>query len=396
MVTAPFSIGRLSQIEFGEGSLGKVSSLVAALGKRALLVTGSKSFSGSPHWSTLVDSLDAAGVSWAQVRVEGEPSPQCVDQAVREFRRAGIEVVLAAGGGSALDAGKAVAALLPSGRSVMEHLEGVGPEIPYRGPALPSIMVPTTAGTGREVTRNSVLSVRGRKGFKKSFRHDDLTPRYAVVDPQLLTTCPRETIAASCIDAVTQLIESFVSARSNPFTDALAMDGLRAARQSLLPWHEGGKGGAHARSGMAYAALVSGIALSHAGLGAVHGLASPLGAFFHIPHGVVCGTLLHSVTETNIRAMEKREPRNASLDKYYRLGAVLAGEEPGESGEGRDALVRTLSAWTERLDIPRLGSYGVRERDLDEVIRSSRGGSMRTNPIALNDSELREILERRL
>ncbi len=390
MVIGPFSVGRLPRIEFGEGSFENVPALVAGLGRRALVVTGMRSFAGSARFARLVSSLEAAGISWKHLAVEGEPSPAGVDGAVQRFRPEALEVVLAVGGGSVLDAAKAVAALLPRGNPVLDHLEGVGRNLPYEGPSLPCVAAPTTAGTGSEATRNAVLSVRGPSGFKKSFRHDDLTPVVAVVDPELLASCPKETIAASGMDAVTQLIESYVSPRSGALTDALAVDGLRMARDALLAWHAGGEGGAAARCAMAYAALLSGITLSQAGLGAVHGLASPLGAFFPIPHGVICGTLLAATTRANIAALRDREPKNPALAKYARASSILAGEE------APDALVQTLDDWTERLVLPHLGAHGVRSGDLDAVVRDSRPGSMRTNPIVLTDGELRQVLESRL
>ena len=371
-------------------------ALVAGLGARALVVTGRRSFTGSPLWPRLLSSLETLGVSPEHLAVEGEPSPGAVDEAVRRFWPAGIQVVLTIGGGSVIDAGKAVAALLPHGSSAMDHLEGVGRSVPYAGPSLPSVAVPTTAGTGSEATRNAVLSERGPNGFKKSFRHDALTPVQAVVDPALIASCPRDTIAASGMDAVTQLIESFVSPRASVFTDALASDGLRAARTALPVWHAGGEGTAAARSAMAYAALLSGVCLSQAGLGAVHGLASPLGAFFPIPHGVICGTLLAAITRVNIEAIRAREPRNPALARYARVGSVLAGTEDASPDEATGALVRMLEAWTERMTLPRLGACGVRSQDLDAVVRDCRPGSMRTNPIVLTDAELRGVLESRL
>lgn len=391
-----FSIGRLPRVEFGEKSFERVPPLVARLGRRALLVTGARSFEASPYWRKLEEALQASGVTWKQVRVSGEPSPEMVDGAVGEHREAGIEVVVGIGGGSVLDASKAIAALLPHPRSVMDHLEGVGRQIPYRGPALPLIVVPTTGGTGSEATRNAVLSTRGREGFKKSFRHECLVPRHAIVDPDLLATCPPPWIAANGMDALTQLIESHVSHRSGPLTDAITLDGLRAARESLLPWYEGGDGAVQGRAGMAYAALTSGIALSQTGLGAVHGLASSLGAHFPIPHGAVCGMLLAITTQANLRAMKAREPENPALGKYARLGSLLGGEEHPFREERWEALVGTLRDWTETLALPRLRPYGVEEADLDRVVLGSRGGSMETNPIVLTDAELREILEERL
>jgi len=235
------------------------------------------------------------------------------------------------GGGSALDAAKAIAGLLRVGDSVMDYLEGVGPEKPYTGPAVPFIAVPTTAGTGSEATKNAVLSRHGRDGFKKSFRDERLVAQHALVDPDLLIGCPPELIAANGMDALTQLVESWTSLRANPFTDALALSGLEAARDALLPWYENAGGPADiteaARSRMAYASLISGITLAQVGLGAVHGLASPLGAFFPIPHGVVCGTLLAEATDINIRAMRERDRHNPALARYARLAEILLGLE---------------------------------------------------------------------
>lgn len=391
-----FSVSRLPHIVFGDGVLNQVPGLAAASGRRALLVTGGSSFRESSYWPALVSGLAQQAISWEEFRVQIEPSPQLVDDAVRAFRDAGVEVVIGIGGGSVLDAAKAVAGLLPHGNSVMDHLEGVGPELPYVGPATPFIAVPTTAGTGSEATKNAVLSVQGLNGFKKSFRHELLVPRYAVVDPLLLASCPPTLIAANGMDALTQLLESYVSARANPFTDALALSGLGAARDGLLDWYEQGPTAAEGRARMAYAALLSGITLAQAGLGSVHGLASPLGAFFPIPHGVVCGTLVAAATEKNIRALYERAPRSMALEKYAQAGRLLSGRDGLTREAAWEVLVRTLGDWTERLRLPRLGSYGVGESDLATIVANCRGSSMKTNPIVLTDAEVRAVLAQRL
>ncbi len=207
---APFSIARLPRIEFGAGGIKKLPSLIAQYGHRVLLVTGQRSFPESPHWPALLTALEKAGIDWAQVRITDEPSPQNVDEVVRQFHGKGFTAIAGIGGGSVLDAAKAIAGLLPVGDSVMDYLEGVGPEKPYQGPALPFIAVPTTAGTGSEATKNAVLSVRGPHGFKKSFRDDQLVPEYALLDPDLLASCPPPQIAANAMDALTQLLESYV------------------------------------------------------------------------------------------------------------------------------------------------------------------------------------------
>ena len=396
MVIEPFEFARLPAVTFGEGALARVGELAAAHGPRLLLVTGAESFRRSRHWPAFSAGLERAGLGWESLIVDAEPSPELVDDAVARFSGSGIDVVVAIGGGSALDAGKAVAGLLPHGNSVLDHLEGVGRGVPYRGPAAPFIAVPTTAGTGSEATRNAVLGRRGGDGFKKSFRHEALVPRHAVIDPQLLESCTPELIAADGMDALTQLVESLVSPRSNPFTEALALDALEAVRDGLPGWHAGTGDPRAARSRMAYAAWISGVVLSQTGLGAVHGLASPLGAYFPAPHGAVCGTLLAAVTRVNVAALRDREPQNAALGKYARIHAALAGAERVDRAGGPEALVTLLQDWTERLGLRRLGSYGMREGDVARVAAAAGGASMRTNPVRLDEAELRAVLEERL
>jgi len=254
-----FNLARLPRIEFGAGCLARLPACMARYGHRALLVTGAHSFRASPHWPQLIDTLEAQGTDWHAISIPGEPSPQEVDAAVAQYRTADIAVVVGIGGGSALDAAKAIAGLLRPGNSVLDHLEGVGPELPYRGPATPFIAVPTTAGTGSEATKNAVLSTHGANGYKKSFRDEALVAEWAFIDPNLLTGCPKAVLAANGMDALTQLLESLVSTKANPFTDALALSGLATVRESLLPWYAGEGDTAAHQSRMAYAALLSGI-----------------------------------------------------------------------------------------------------------------------------------------
>ena len=274
----------------------------------------------------------------------------------------------------------------------MDHLEGVGPELPYHGPATPFLAVPTTAGTGSEATKNAVLTAPG--GFKKSFRDDRLVAEWAIVDPDLLATCPPALIAADGLDAFTQILESFVSTRANPLTDALARSGIMAARDALPALHR--QQPAAARAPMAYASLVSGICLAQTGLGAVHGLASPLGAFFPIPHGVVCGTLVAATTASNIAALDSRAPDHPALPKYGEIGRRFAMQKGLSGPDARAFLVDSLRRWEAELALPRLAAYGIGESDLPRIVAASRGGSMKTNPIVLTDAELTDILACRL
>ena len=391
-----FSVSRFPRIVFGAGALGKLPDLAARYGTRVLLVTGAQSFQASPNWQPLLAGLQQAGLDWLHTTIHTDPSPQMVDAAVAEYAGEPIDVVLAIGGGSVLDAAKAIAGLLRTGDTVMDYLEGVGPEKAYRGPAVPFIAAPTTAGTGSEATKNAVLSVIGEDGFKKSFRDEQLVPEYAVIDPDLLATCPPGQIAANGMDALTQLIESYVSLNANRLTDALAIDGIRAARDALLPLYDDPAASAAARAGMAYAALLSGITLAQTGLGSVHGLASPLGAFFPIPHGMVCGTLVATCSRVNIEAMLGRDPGNIALEKYTEVSEVLCRQAFSSSHAAHTALVGLLDDWTRHLQIRRLGDYGIGVADFDRIVANCRGSSMKTNPIALTDSEVSDILRDRL
>jgi alcohol dehydrogenase len=393
-------------------------------------------------------------VSVAVESVSGEPSPALVDEIVARHRAARpgaarpgdarpgdarpgdarpggtsgsgatpISVVVGIGGGSVLDTAKAVAGLLIPGNSVMDHLEGIGPELPYRGPSVPFVAVPTTAGTGSEATKNAVLSVRGAGGFKKSFRDESLVARVAIVDPDLLAACPPELIAANGMDALTQLLESYVSVKANPFTDALALSGLACVRDGLVAWFEAAAGRgvaaqrsvaapaaaiakapaaaaapapAPARERMAYAALCSGICLAQAGLGAVHGLASPLGAQYPIPHGVACGATLVAATRANIAALVARDPGSVALSRYAAAGWILSGVAGADDREAREALLVALETLTIRLAVPRLSAYGITEASIPALVADSRGSSMKTNPITLTDDEIAAILRESL
>jgi alcohol dehydrogenase class IV len=406
-VRSAFSIARLPRILFGASRSRELPSVVKSFGSRALVVVRGPDFTGSPEWARLRGELGSAGVDVKVVPVAGEPSPALVDEIVAGIRRAGgsvgVDVVVGIGGGSVLDTAKAVAGLLIPGNSVMDYLEGIGPGLPYRGPAVPFVAVPTTAGTGSEATRNAVLSVRGPGGYKRSFRDDALVAQVAILDPDLLASCPPELIASNGMDALTQLLESYLSTRANPLTDALALSGLAAARDGLTAWYEeavAGRGGggagsvaAAARERMAYAALCSGICLAQAGLGAVHGLASPLGAQFPIPHGVACGATLVATTRVNIAALEQRAPRSTALVRYAEAGRVLAGRGAATTdGGARSSLVALLDDWRARLAVPRLSAFGITEADIPAIVADSRGSSMKTNPIVLSDEEVASIL----
>lgn len=392
MNLSAFSITALPRILFGVGRLAQLPQLIAEFGQHVLLVTGGRSFRQSARWSTLLQALERHAISHDSLVVEGEPSPEMVDAAVRQFHGAGIAVVAGIGGGSVLDAAKAIAGLLPSGRSVLDHLEDVGRGLPYAGPSLPFIAVPTTAGTGSEATKNAVLSRHGPDGFKKSFRHEALMARVALVDPELLAGCPRHLLAAQGMDAFTQLLESYVSLRAHPFTDALAWSGLEAVADGFWAAVEGGE----VESAAGRAALLSGITLAQVGLGSVHGLAQPLGSLFPVPHGIACGTLVADATAINVQALGERAPQSPALAKYARVGRLLSGEAGLSDAEARQALVTTLQSWCTRLGLPRLGHFGITVDDIPAIVAASRNNSMKSNPIVLTDEEIAAIVRQRL
>lgn len=392
----PFSIAQLPRIEFGSGKFNSIADITSQYGNRVLVVTGARSFQATIHWSKVQQAFDNRGVSYEIINVEGEPSPQLVDDAVKQYAKDNFDVVLGVGGGSALDAAKAIAGLLRVQRSVMDYLEGVGPELDYKGSAVPLIAVPTTAGTGSEATKNAVLSQQGLDGFKKSFRDEQLVAKVAIVDPDLLATCPPEIIAANGMDALTQLIESYVSIKANVLNDALGISGLRAARDGLLSLFNSHGSDSEARERMAYASLISGINLAQTGLGSVHGLASPLGAFYPIPHGVVCGTLVAAATEMNINAMKEREPNNPALDRYARVSEVLCQKRHKDKETAWQELIQLLHQWTDALQLKRLSEYGLAASGLDHVVENSFGSSMKTNPVELQNEEIKAVLVERL
>lgn len=392
----PFAVARLPRIEFGSGAFRRTAGITEQFGKHALIVTGARSFPGSENWHQLLQQLTASNIGYEHVSIDGEPSPEMIDAAVNEYATANIEVVVGIGGGSAMDAAKAIAGLLRVRQSVMDFLEGVGPELLYQGPAVPLIAIPTTAGTGSEATKNAVLSKQGHDGFKKSFRDDKLVAEVAIVDPDLLSSCPREVIAANGMDALTQLIESYVSIKANVFNDALGISGLRAARDGLVNLYQSAGADAAARERMAYASLISGINLAQTGLGSVHGLASPLGAFYPVPHGIVCGTLVATATRTNINAMLERDPDNVAIERYARVSEVLSQRRFKSTDEALDQLVELLRQWTYDLQLEKLSRYGLKSSALDHVVAHSRGSSMKTNPIVLTDEEIKSILIERM
>jgi alcohol dehydrogenase class IV len=380
------------KIIFGPGTRAKLGSIASYFGRRALVLRNRSIVRNSGRWNSICQSFDNLSVIFHTLEVKGEPSPEVVDAAVGEYGTAGIASVIAIGGGSVIDAGKAISAMLPTGGHVADYLEGIGTK-PHPGTKVPFIAVPTTAGTGSEASANAVLSRVGTDGYKKSLRHENLAPDVALVDPELALSCPAPVTAACGMDAFTQLLEAYVSPRASPVTDALVESALPYVRDCLVAAATGGAGDVSMRAGMAYAALVSGIALANAGLGVVHGLASPLGGRFPIPHGVVCGTLIGKAAEVTIAALKKNEPRHSALAKYARAGAIVSGRKTVSISAGCRALSETIRGWEETLKMPRISAFGMTRGDVEKIAAET---GCRNNPIMLSPEQIAEILLNRL
>ena len=377
-----FELATPTRILFGDGRVTEAGGLAAGLGSRALVVEGR-----SGRGEVLLEPLRASGVAATRLAVAGEPDVALVEAGVRVAREAGCDVVVAIGGGSVIDAAKAVAAMLTNPGELRDYLEGVGRGTPLATRSAPLVAIPTTAGTGAEVTRNAVLMAAAER-VKVSLRSPLMIPTVALVDPELTRSLPPETTASTGLDALTQCIEPFVTPHANPLTDALAREGMRRAAGALPRAFRDGSD-AEARRDMAVASLCGGLALANAKLGAVHGFAAPLGGMFPVPHGVACARLLAPVVETNVRALREREPASPALERYAEVARILTGRADAQP----DDSVAWLRRLADELRLPRLSAYGLGPADIAEVVKKARGASsMQGNPVALTVPELTAIL----
>lgn len=391
-----FNFASIPHIIFGAGKLNEIYDLIPKFGNKVLYVIGGSSLKNSGKWEEIESMMQKNNISFSSISVYGEPTSSFVDEAVNNFRNHNIDVIVGIGGGSVIDAGKAISAMLLKDDSIKNYLEGVGNKT-HDGKKIPYIGVPTTSGTGSEVTKNTVISEVGIEGFKKSLRHDNLIPNYAVLDPELVLSCPKS-ISSSCgMDAFTQLLEGYVSPKSNIITNALAMNGMKKMKDAIIPVCNEKGSDINLRSAMAYGALLSGIVLANAGLGIVHGFASSIGGLFEIPHGVVCGTLLAESTKVNIKRLERlgSEVENYLL-KYALVGALIDGKncfEDIDIPHYCSILVDVLDNWTKKLNIDRLGQYGITSTDVDSIIEKT---SLKNNPVQLKREDLHKILINRI
>lgn len=378
-----FEFATAGRIIFGPGTLKEVAPIARQFGQRALLV--------QPHHSVdttvLVDTLHEQEVEAFPFPISHEPTLDLVQQGIDFAHQHDCQLVISMGGGSAIDAGKAISAMLTNPGDLLDYLEVVGKNQPLPQAAAPMIAIPTTAGTGSEVTRNAVLAVP-EKQFKVSMRSPFMLPRLAVVDPELTINLPPAVTASTGMDALCQVLEPYVSNRANPMTDLFARQGLQRAARSLVKAYQNGKD-AQARLDMALTSLLGGLSLANAGLGTVHGFASPIGGQFEAPHGAVCARLLPLVTKMNIKALQERAPHHPALPRYREIAQILTGRKRAWAEDGVEWLEVTCIA----LNIPPLSSYGIKESDIPALVaKTTKASSTQANPIVLNQTELAQIL----
>ena len=387
-MSAAFEFATATRIVFGAGKLAELPREVAALQvQRVLLVSGRR----SEPASGVEQQLTAAGCELLRLRASGEPTVEWVREALAQLTAAGSQAVVALGGGSVIDAGKALAALAANGGDPLDYLEVIGRGQSLRQPSLPFIAAPTTAGTGAEVTRNAVLGSE-RERVKASLRSPHMLPRLALIDPEVLRGAPAEILRSSGLDALSQLIEPFLSIRRNPLSDALARDGIQRSARSLRRAVQGADEPA-VREDLALASLYGGLCLANAGLGAVHGFAAPAGGMFHAPHGAVCAALLPHAAAINLKALRERAPADEALERFRELAVIVRGDPAARA----DDAISWLRALCDELKVPGLSAYGMQASDIPALVAKAKvASSMRANPIVLDDSELTELAERAL
>jgi len=380
-----FEFATATRIIFGPGKITETGSLTAGMGKRVYIITGSSPERAQP----LLNQLDEIKIGYAIFCVTGEPTTETVKEGIELARKAQSDIVISIGGGSVIDTGKAIAAMLTNNGRLEDYLEVVGSGKPLTRPAAPHIAIPTTAGTGAEVTRNAVLGVPEHK-VKVSMRSPLMLPSLAVIDPVLTHSMPPVVTASTGLDALTQLMEVYVSKKANPLTDGICREGLLRAGRSLRMAYENGNDKS-AREDMAVASLFGGLCLANAGLGAVHGFAGPLGGMIPAGHGDICAALLSFVMEANVRALQNRRPDSAALRRYDEMARILTGNQKALASDGAKWVRQLCSA----LHVRPLSRLGLKEQDLpDAIAKARKSSSMKGNPVELTEQELMEILKK--
>jgi alcohol dehydrogenase class IV len=378
-----FEFATATRIVFGAGAIDQVGANVKNFGRRALVVTGRN----PQRAEKLLANLSADNVGAVIFSDNGEPEISTIENGVALAKKERCDFVISFGGGSVIDAGKAIAAMLTNDGELLDYLEVIGRGKTLSKPSAPFIAIPTTAGTGAEVTRNAVLASPAHQ-VKVSLRSPHLLPRIAIVDPELTYDLPPVLTTTTGLDALTQLIEPYVCLRANPLTDGFCEQGIFRAARSLREavFHGQNKS---AREDMALASLFGGLALANAGLGAVHGFAGPIGGSFPAPHGAVCAALLPHVMAANLRALREREPKNSALARYEKVAALLTGNPQATA----DAGVEWVQKFVTDLPVPRLRDFGLREENVANLVaKAANASSMKANPIALTPDELAQTL----
>ena len=386
-----FQFTRIPKIYFKNGMISDLPAIIKLHGNDLALVTGKSSFLRSVYAERLFHDFKKNSIRFHHITIEEEPSPDIIDQSVRRLNNEEIKLVIGIGGGSAIDAGKAISAMIYKTGSVTEFLEGVGGK-EHPGTKLPYIAIPTTSGTGSEATKNAVISKIGENGFKRSLRHDNFVPDIALVDPELTLNCPKEITAASGMDCFTQLTEAYLSDKSNEYTDALSLEGIKAIKSSLIRSYTNSED-IEARSGMSFAALTSGICLANAGLGVVHGFASSIGGRYPISHGHICGTLMASANEINVRALRTKSMNPSALKKYALLGKLFLDEKGKTDSYYIDGFIQYLHKLTSELHLPGFKKYGFEEKEIELICTNTES---KNNPVKLSLEDLKEIISSRV
>jgi len=379
-----FNFSTASQIFFGSGTISKVPELLAGFGERILLITGKN----TSRAKLLTGNLPSSQFEIFSFQVNSEPTTDMIDEGVKLARKNRCEAIVGFGGGSVIDSAKAIAALTPNAGELLDYLEVIGKGKKLEEKPLPFIAIPTTAGTGAEASKNSVIYSAEHK-VKVSLRSSLMFADVAVIDPELTLSVPPEVTATTGMDALTHLLETFVSNQANPFIDNFGREGMQRVSRSLLKAYENGSN-LDAREDMAYAALLGGMALANVKLGAVHGFAGPMGGMFPIPHGAVCARLLPAVMDANLKSA-KAQNLNHIISKYEEVAQLLAGESKARSEDG----IQWAQQMVEKLNIPSLSAFGLTPSDFPALVeKAKKASSMKGNPVVLSDESLMLILEK--
>ena len=377
-----FEFATATRILFGVGRVKELGDIAASMGKNILFVSNLPEMRAAP----IVSGLSTRGLRIVPLMITGEPGVSLVTKGSRLAIERGSDLVISIGGGSAIDTGKAIAALAANPGDIFDYLEVVGKGLPISSQPIPMIAIPTTSGTGAEVTRNAVISVPEQR-VKVSLRSPLMLPRLAIVDPGLVFGLPPEITASTGLDALTQLIEPFVSKKANPLTDAICREGMRYIARSLYKAYE--TDDPVSRQEMSLASLFGGLALANAGLGAVHGFASVLGGMYPIPHGIICARILPDVMRANLQALETRMPESPALNRYNEVAQILTGTKEADAADG----ITWVQKLCTRLGVSPLSDYDILTDEIPEILeKTEKASSTKANPIQLTLEELRHIL----